>query len=381
MEFVAVIIIVFAVVAIQNGVYNRYGLKDLEYTCYFSTDEAYEGDNIELVEVITNKKWLPLPWLKTEITTSKWLDFAGSQSLVTDETRFVPSFFMLKSYHKVVRKWNVKCLKRGMFSISRVVVVTTDLLGNVSLSLPVTVDSKITILPKPAALEQITLSPKHMSGDVIVKRHLIADPFYFAGVREYTQRDPVNKIHWFATAKAQRIMVHNNEYTSTQSLTVVLNMQSREFENFEVIDKENMENAIRVCAACFDSTIASGIPVRFVTNASVSEKREAVVTNEYWGAQHVLDLLRILAGLRLISTEVFSLFLNENFNHLVSTDIIIVSGYLSDSILEFARNKQYCGIHVKILLVADVNEEDVPEDCDIYCLAALFRNEGDTDER
>ena len=61
MEFVAIAAVVVGLFLLQNKLYKTYAFKNLEYSCTLSTNECYEGDEIELVEEIVNKKWLPLP--------------------------------------------------------------------------------------------------------------------------------------------------------------------------------------------------------------------------------------------------------------------------------------------------------------------------------
>lgn len=368
MEFLALLLVIAAVFVLECLLYRKYAFAHFDYNCYLSTNEAYEGDEVELIEEISNRKWLPLPWLKSEITTSRWLDFAGAQSVVTDKSRFVPSFFLVKSYQKVRRVWKVKCLQRGEFSIQQVVLVSTDLLGRVSVSRSPKVNSHIVVLPRPLELETLFISPKYLSGDVVVRRHLLEDPFFVAGVREYTSQDPMNKIHWAATAKEQRIMVHNNEYTSRQSLTVILNMQSREFESTDVVEKETMENCIRTCASILTNTLKEQLPVRFLSNASIAKDRNSVASNEYWGEAHLLELLRILARLKLYATEDFTIYLNSIFHRLSSTDVAIVSCYISEEICQFARNQAILGVRVKIFLLGPVNSSDLPSDCEVFCL-------------
>lgn len=134
MELLVLAVVIIAVALLQNYLYKHYAFSSLQYHCEFSKMQVREGDEIELVETISNKKLLPLPWLKAEISTSKWLEFSELQSVVTDKTRFVSSFFMMKSYRKVTRVWKVKCLKRGVFSIDRVILVATDLIGMQSFS-------------------------------------------------------------------------------------------------------------------------------------------------------------------------------------------------------------------------------------------------------
>lgn len=131
MTLLAVLVLLVLAVWLQGLVFRKFSFRKLRYTCRFSTSEAMEGDEIALIEEVENRGLLPLPWLKAELTSSRWLEFADSQSLVTEETRFVPSFFMMKPHHKVTRRWKVRCLKRGIYDLKKVVLVTTDLLGAV----------------------------------------------------------------------------------------------------------------------------------------------------------------------------------------------------------------------------------------------------------
>lgn len=375
MEFLALILILFLVIWLEQMVFSRHSLENLDYCCVLSTEEAEEGEEIELIETISNRKWLPVPWLKSEITTSKWLDFAGAQSIVTDKTRFVPSFFMIKSFQKVERKWHVKCLKRGEFNIQRVGLVSTDILGHMSLSRAVEVDSQVMVLPKGIDLETLFISPKYLNGDVVVRKNLLTDPFYRAGVREYVPGDSFHQIHWTATAREGNLMVHQNDFTASQSLTVVLNMQSRPFENAEVTDAETVENCIRVCASIFENTVAEQIPVRFMCNASTNQQRISTASGEYFGAQHVHELRRTLAKLQLRSTDDFVVYLNERFADIHTSDAVLVTPYINEGICDFVRAKQLQGTKVKLFVVGRSNSSDLPADCEVYCMAELFQND------
>ena len=92
MELIVLLLLVGVLFGLEDRLYVRQWARGLHYECRFSTDEAYEGDEITLIETITNGKALPLAWAKAEITASRWLAFAGSQSTIAGDTRFVPSF-------------------------------------------------------------------------------------------------------------------------------------------------------------------------------------------------------------------------------------------------------------------------------------------------
>lgn len=362
MTLLAVLVLLVLAVWLQGLVFRKFSFRKLRYTCRFSTSEAMEGDEIALIEEVENRGLLPLPWLKAELTSSRWLEFADSQSLVTEETRFVPSFFMMKPHHKVTRRWKVRCLKRGIYDLKKVVLVTTDLLGGCSPSQMVDVNARLTVLPAPADLTLDFRTPKHMIGDVIVRRHLLFDPFLIAGVRAYTPGDTMNRIHWLATARQGELMVHNNEYSAGQSLSVILNMQSRPYEKDGVIDKDKIEDAIRLAAGYFDSTLRTGIPVRFLCNAGPLHSREAVVTEEYHGREHVNELMRRLAALPLSSTENFPTFLGTTCRDINSSDIVILTCYANADIFAYATQKQAMGSNVKLIHIGSLPDTVTPPD-------------------
>ena len=146
MEFIILVLLAAAVFWLEGWLYRHFGARGLQYRCYLSASEVFEGDEIELVEELTNAKLLPMPWLKAEITASRFLEFAGTQSVVTDQTRFVSSFFSLRGYQKVVRRWKVKCLKFGTYSVERIVLVSSDLLGLESISHPAGLSASVRVL-------------------------------------------------------------------------------------------------------------------------------------------------------------------------------------------------------------------------------------------
>ncbi len=355
MEFVAIVLVIFLLIYLQNVVYKKYGFKNLEYHCYLNTNQAVEGDEIEIIEEITNGKWLPLAWFKAEITTSKYLDFAGAQSVVTDQSRFVPSFFMLKSYQKVVRRWKVTCLKRGNYKIHSVTLVSTDLLGNVSLSQAGVTTGNLLVLPKPLMEEELTTSPRFFTGDIVVKRNPIEDPFEISGVREYTGVESMRDVNWASTARVGRLMVYQKDSTSKQSIATILNLQPKTFGEIQVVDKNLIEIAFKVCAGVFEQTLKTGMPVRFYCNSSVDSERETLITSEHWGMGHVESLMQILARLPVQNNEDFALFLKNVMYKINATDIFVVTCYIDEDMLNFAREMQWKGSTVKFLLLGKHN--------------------------
>ena len=71
MEILFVLLLVAAIIIGQRFVYDKLSFKKFDYTCAFNVKEATQGEEIRLVEKVTNRKLLPLPWLRSELTTSR----------------------------------------------------------------------------------------------------------------------------------------------------------------------------------------------------------------------------------------------------------------------------------------------------------------------
>ncbi len=355
MEFLAIIAVLFFVLFLQRKVYQKYGLHNLNYRCYFSTDRATEGDVVEIVEEVSNAKLLPLAWFKTEITTSLWLEFAGAQSVISDKSRFVPSFFMLKSYHSVTRRWHVKCLKRGSYGIDSVTLVSTDLFGGVTLSRQGEAQGRLLVLPSPLTEEVFNLTPHHLTGNVPVVRQLIPDPFEVSGVREYSGRESFRDIHWGATAKENRLMVFKKDPTSEQNLAVILNLQSRELQYEVSVDRELVELCIKIAAGVMERGFLTDVPFRLYCNTSFGRRNDCVVSSESRGVAHRENLMELLALLPNDSTEKFPIFLQNICGGIDATDIVIVTSYVDEAMVDYAIQKQFYGSKVKILSLSDTS--------------------------
>ena len=366
MEIIAIIIVAVALYFVQSLIYRYFAFKKLRYDCSFSRDEVYEGEKIELNETLSNYKWLPVPWVKTEITTSRWLDFAGNQAEVTHDARYVPSFFYARSYKRIRRSWNVVCEKRGVYSIDRVTVVASDLFGVGCGSMPVDVHTGVMVLPGTVDLGGMFISSRYLQGDNVVRRQLVTDPFRISGVREYSPSDPMKSIHWLSSAKTGRLMVKNEEYTTRQSLTVVLNMQSIRYEKFQVVEQERIENCIRVAATLLENTLESNMPVRLTANYSgKKEGHDCLDSGESWGQWHVMEQFRTLARMEMTSSLDFESYLEQYGPGMNSTDIAIVTSYLDEFIYDFARAKALDGINVTVYALS-IPSAPIPDDCNVY---------------
>ena len=324
---------------LEKRLYRRRAFRNLSYRCYFSVSEAFEGDEIELVEELENRKLLPLPWLRSDFTTSRFLEFAQTRSVITGKDRYVVSFFLLKSYQKVVRRWKVRGLQRGIFTIDKVSLVATDLLGGCVLSRNVAADASVTVLPDPTLFEETEYHLRHLTGDVNVRQRLISDPFTVAGSREYTPSDPLRLMDWPATARTGQLMIRECAFTTNPSLTVLLNVQSRPYEREIAVDEDAVEDAVRVCSGLLSDTLRENLPVAFGCNAALPGGEEGAALPPDFGHAHIRRILGVLSALPLKRREDFLPWLAQALAGSDSSDIIVVTAYLPPEAAELASSR------------------------------------------
>jgi len=331
MDIIVILIVIALALYAETAVYDKFGLYGITYRVYLSESEAYEGDEIEIIEEVVNEKLLPVPWLKSEIFTSSWLDFAGTTANEAAKTRFAPSVFALRPYQKCVRKWRVKCLKRGVFRLDDATVVACDIFGFVSVSAKIEADEHVTVLPRPLDIDGEAYAGKNFTGEDVTRRFICPDPFLISGTREYTGVEPLSRIHRNATAKLGRLMVCNNDYTTECGVLIAINMQKREGGKVIPAYCADIEYYIKLAAAILDQCAQSGFRAGFFANGGIADGGHAYIPA--CPVRKFGEILRSLAALdeKECETDFVAAFRRVDLSDY--TDIVLITPYLSESVV------------------------------------------------
>lgn len=342
-------VILAALLTGQYFLYKNLALKNVSYKLTFSKTEVFEGDEFEAVEEIENAKWLPLPWVRTEINTSRRLHFIGDKS---EQRGLVSGIIVLRGWQKCRRVWRVSCEKRGLFSINDVSLSASDLFGLCRPTMLVKPSQSIRVLPVPAEVEGGELSKEAFIGSIQVKRFILPDPFVISGAKEYTGREPMNRIHWAQTARVGKPMVYSSEFTTERSVLIVVNMQRSE-QNYEGrrLSVTNIEAQIKGAAYMLDECQKTNTACALFANTA--PPTATICTQGY---EHIMELLRKLAELKNNCGEHINVFLRSiDLNEF--TDIVLVTSFVSEQIRDYLHMAQLLGKACLILTTGEENEE------------------------
>lgn len=353
------LLFVFVLVLIaQNAVYMRWGLKKLTYQRTFSRSAVFEGDEVEMVEVIANRKLLPLPWLRLESSISIALEFSHQANLNisgvlsgAQATQNHRSVFSLKPYTHIKRRHRVRCLKRGNYTLNTATMTCGDIWGYKTLVKTEKFNAELLVYPRLVPIESIPFPSHSWLGEVIVRRWIIEDPFMIAGVRDYSGGEPMNKINWKLTARTGKLQVAKNDFTADHHLMIYLNFEVTEQMWGAVTDPELIEQGIRYAASISQMALDKGIKTGFVCNSYFAGlPKQSVRCPAQSGSEQLAYILGTMAKLEMGISKDFSTLLEEDIDNRVSnTDFLMITSFVSDKLRQTFSKLQELGNAVEIV--------------------------------
>lgn len=322
------------IVVVQYYGYRHFVLRHVDYTRHFNTSVCFEGEEIDMIEQISNNKRLLIPWLYIESQLEASLKFAKSDNLAVSSGNLYQnhhSFFTLRGFTKVTRTHRIMPVMRGKYKLNTVSITSGDLVGLAKVNRTIPLNGKLTVYPKPRAIPLEKIPYHSWQGDVSVKRYILPDPFVVAGTRQYEAGDTFKQINWKATARAGSLQVHQYDFTANRKLMVVLNIDDREGMWRTVSNPSIIEDGIRYAAGITEEVIKQGMQAGFATNMRTDEQTDSLYIAPNSGENHWLSMLEAMAMLKLERTESFSDLLDAIIATKVSyTDFLLISSHWNE---------------------------------------------------
>ncbi len=305
--------------------YKRKWDKKLDADIRFSTGAACPGDEIELYEVITNKKKLPLPVLNVKIQLDRKLSFEGddSNSKVSDYS-YKNDVFCVHGNERITRTIPIKCEKRGFFRMNRIELVCSGAFMGDILHKAVPCDSALVVYPKQLDARNIEVPYRKIMGEVLVDKRLYEDPFEFAGIREYQPFDTMNSVNWNATARTGDLKVNVHGNSATQEVVILLNLENEGMQVFERLQ----ETCISLASSLAGYLLKSGVSVGMITNGKDLESKEEVVFEAGSSSGHIDTINYALSRINLaLPIDSFDATLQKNKARISDDAIVVLVSY------------------------------------------------------
>jgi uncharacterized protein (DUF58 family) len=236
---------------------------------------AEVGQNVAVVVTLQNSGRWPVAWVLLE-------DLLPADALIFNPPRLVVGgkrvqLTMLKAASRKSMLYQVTPTRRGYYQLGPLVLETGDLFGLHRRYRVLTDPQFLMVLPKVLPLAGYEVSSKRPIGEVRMSYRLYEDPTRISGVRAYERGDPMNRVHWRATARTG--MLHSKVYepSTVAGATLLLEFHMRAHERKH--EPHRSELAVTAAASIANAVYLMNQQIGLVTNG-----RDAVdrIRQEGW---------------------------------------------------------------------------------------------------
>jgi uncharacterized protein (DUF58 family) len=201
---------------------------NLQATRQISRHQVKIGDSTAVVTVLENTSSLPVPWLLLE-------DLLPRAALIHDppNLQITGRRLQLVSFRGRGRKtlmYQLKCNRRGYYQIGPLVAETGDVFGLYRRYRVLSEPSFLLALPEVVPLSGFDVASRRPIGEVRMTHRLFEDPTRIAGVRSYHAGDPMNRVHWGATARTGLLHSKVYEPSTVAGATLLLDFHEKSFD-------------------------------------------------------------------------------------------------------------------------------------------------------
>lgn len=252
-------------------IWYRTAMRHLIIRQKLSEQHLFFGETVTLNLSVENRKALPLPWLQVENNINPPLTMVNArdsrqQALQRDT---LISTWLLWSYQRVTRRYRMTCTARGFHIFGPVRLTCSDPFGWLEREIYVGCNETLLVYPLIAPIEAFGLPAVQPVGEHLRPRHLLEDPLWFAGNRQYELGDDPRRIDWKATARVGELRSKIYESTTERRLLILLDTWTYSAD-VRGVDFEIQELCIAAAASLAMWGLDESYMVGLLTNSSIA---------------------------------------------------------------------------------------------------------------
>jgi uncharacterized repeat protein (TIGR01451 family) len=224
---------------------------------------AEVGDAVPVTVTVRNHGKLPVPWVILEdLLPPEALQQRPPRLRVKGKRLMIT---MIGAGKEVRLRYTVQCEQRGYYPIGPLVLESGDVFGLHRRFRVETEPHFLLVYPRVVALEGYELASRRPIGDVVLTHRLYEDPTRIAGVRPYEAGDPLNRVHWRATARTGQLHSKVYEPTTLAGATLLLDFHRAGYHRRG--EPHRSELAVSAAVSLANAVYEMGQQVGLVTNA------------------------------------------------------------------------------------------------------------------
>jgi uncharacterized repeat protein (TIGR01451 family) len=253
----------------------RNWIGHLEARRQITRQTAEIDDTITVTVFVRNTGWLPVPWVLLE-------DLLPKRALAVDQPRLEVKgkriqVRMIGPQREIEVRYRLTARMRGYYQIGPLVLEGGDLFGLHRRYRSVTEPQYLLVYPKVVPLEGYDLASRRPIGEVQLSHRLYEDPTRISGVREYQVGDPLNRVHWRATARTGQLHCKVYEPSTLSGASILLDFHEAGYPSRR--EPHRSELAVATVVSLAHAVYLMGQQVGLATNGRDAADR---IRREGW---------------------------------------------------------------------------------------------------
>lgn len=202
---------VLSAVLICSWFWARFNLSALDIRREARHQQTQVGDTFEEVFQVHNHSFIPKLWVEVRDHST----LPGHQAAAVISIRGGKA-----------KRWRVRTLtrRRGLYQLGPLTAISGDPFGLFRSWRTVPEMGELLVYPATVDLESFGLPAGDLPGGTVVRGRSHASTPNASGLREYVSGDPLNRIHWGATARHRRLMVKEFEIDPTSVIWIIVDL-------------------------------------------------------------------------------------------------------------------------------------------------------------
>jgi len=327
-----------------SRLWNRFCLHRIEYRRNLSRNHVFFGEEIVYEVEVANRKLLPLPWIQIEDELPEELPLLKGKTSMAHENRVILSnIFPINWYHRIKRRFTIRCSQRGCFVFGPTRISSGDLFGFFRREMYFEEKDYLMVYPRLVPLERLGIPSQQLFGDIRLRRHLFQDPVLTAGVRDYHHGDSLKRIHWKSTARLGKLQTKVYEPTTVLDLSIFLDVRTLKEPYWGGVP-QLLELGVITAASISRHALEAGYRVGFHANQLTTFSQGLVRVPQSQNPDQMLHILEALAQIHRTETLPITRLVQQEARHLPwGTTLVVISAQPTDELLATLLSLQSVG--------------------------------------
>lgn len=348
----ALIALLFLLTGSVSRLWNRYCLHRVEYRRRLSSNHVFFGEEVVLEIEITNRKPLPLPWIQVEDELPENVTLLKGKATSSHDDRItLTNMFPINMYHRVTRRFPMKCMQRGAFIFGPSRVRSGDLFGFFHKDKYIDTLDYLLVYPRLVPLEKLGIPSQQFFGDIRLKHHLFQDPVLTAGVRDYVSGDSLKRIHWKSTARLGKLQTKVYEPTTTIDLSLFLDVRTLKAPLWGSVF-QLQELGIITAASISQYALEAGFRVGLYINQVTRFSQGMVRVPASQHPDQLLRILEALAQLHQVETVPAAAFIRQEAANVPwGSTMVVITAQPGEDIMAALLDMKRVGRSVALVVI------------------------------